>query len=136
MYNVVDNIGWIGVSGWVGGLKTPSLVYRHIDKNSARFQKPQHLGGDEFWRGGAGYEHCTNDEVCLARKFLDTLRCRVNGAQLSTVLLVQLCEFSEGAVNDRDICAHTQCDAERAAADNTAAEHQNLGRCNTRHTAQ
>ena len=68
--------------------------------------------------------------------FFDALRCRVNGPQLSAVLFVQLREFRDGTVNDRDVCPHAQCNAERAAADNTAAEHQNLGRCNTRYTAQ
>ncbi len=130
------HVDGIGVGGGPRGLRTAPLVDGDVDEHRPPLHRPHHLAADELGRGGAGDEHRADDEIGIGDMTLDRVHRREDGVQHGAELKIEIVEALERFLDHIDPRFHAHRDAHRIGARDAAAEHDDLGRMDTGHTAE
>ena len=136
MDDVVDHIGRVVMGGRPRGLDAAALVDRHVDDHGTRLHLADQVGADEFRRRSARDQHAADHQIRRRDMLLHRVARREDRVQRAVELRPETAQDVDAAVEHPDICPHAERDVDRMGADDTAAEHDDLGRIHPGHPAQ
>src|SRR6516165_8200384 len=122
VHDVVDDISRRRVRRRPRCLGASALIDGDVHDDGARLHRLDGVGGDQFWRCGAWYEHRGDHEIRPAAQRLDGIAGGKHGAHPGAELIRDPAQHVRIAVDDRHRRAHSRADQRCVAAGDTAAE--------------
>ena len=133
--NAVDDEGWLGVGGDVGGLEAATLVTGNIDKDSAWAHELEHVAGDEMRGLGTWDEGAADDEIAGWKLLLDVVAGGVEGVDVGRENVTELTETWDADIGDDDVSTHASAGEGSEETDGTGTKDEDLSRLDTRNAA-